>query len=453
MHDQSVHMPKTLESQEKQNPALVHACLYWLFVIFLVSVVFSLRAISSISIGLILLAGLARLKIKGEKFFKKDPLNVFVLGCVLLYVAKCFALLYTHNMHEGLKHLQKTSALVFVPLAMYVNISFVNRTVFKKLFTWLAFTIAIAAFYCLCIAFKRYTSGAPSIVFFYFDLVKPLSQHAIQLSIICFICLIFLCESTNDHSFSLPGKAHIALIIFLSVFLFLLSSKLILVFYIAYLIYFFSRKMPFRKTSRGLRYTLIGLSVIAVALIFTTKNPIENRFRDIVSGDFDFYKRERFSQANYFNGLQFRLLQWRFVSEIMHETNSWMLGLSPGDAQSYLDQKYISTNMYQGKPGTDQRGFLGYHTHNQFLQSFLQNGIPGLALFLLACFGLIQMMRVRRNVILNITAVLLLLYCFTDAILETQYGLVIFTFFPALVYLRGRASTVNRESSIVNRRC
>jgi O-antigen ligase len=411
------------------------ASIFWLYVIFFVSIVFSLRAISSISIGLILILGIAQKKIEGKSFFIKNPLNFFVLGCVLLYLINCFSLLYTQNTQEGLKHLQRTSALIFVPLAMYASQHFLNRKIFGKLMTWLAVIIAIAGAYCIAIALYRYNTGAQSMVFFYFDLVKPLSQHAIQLSILVFISLIFLFESINDPANASKSGVLIVLIAFLTVFLFLLSSKLILVFYVGYLFYFIIRKMRFGNLKPWLRYAMVSGSLLLLAIIFTTKNPLNNRFRDIVLGDANFFRQKTFSQSDYFNGLQFRLLQWRFVSEIMSETNRWAWGLSPGDAQSYLDQKYVSANMYTGRPGTPKRGFLGYHTHNEFLQVFLQNGIPGLILFLFTCYGLVRMARQKKNPMLNIILLLLLVYCFTDAILETQYGLIIFTFFPPFIYL------------------
>jgi hypothetical protein len=41
----------------------------------------------------------------------------------------------------------------------------------------------------------------------------------------------------------------------------------------------------------------------------------------------------------------------------------------------------------------------------------------------------------KNKASLRITVLLLLVYCFTDAIMQTQYGLIIFTFFPVFMYL------------------
>jgi len=101
-----------------------------------------------------------------------------------------------------------------------------------------------------------------------------------------------------------------------------------------------------------------------------------------------------------------------------------------GNAQGLLIQKYISRNMYLGKPGTDNIGYKLYNTHDQLLESFLKNGIPGAVLFLLVCFSMAQLAWKNKNRVLRFTALLLLFFAFTESVLETQYGVLIFTFFP-----------------------
>jgi O-antigen ligase len=75
----------------------------------------------------------------------------------------------------------------------------------------------------------------------------------------------------------------------------------------------------------------------------------------------------------------------RFTAEIVQEQKAWLKGVSPGDAQLMLDQKYITTHMYTGEVGRPDRGYIGFNTHNQFLESLLQNGIPGLLCFVVIC--------------------------------------------------------------------
>jgi O-antigen ligase len=101
--------------------------------------------------------------------------------------------------------------------------------------------------------------------------------------------------------------------------------------------------------------------------------------------------QQKFSPADYFTGVQFRILSWRFAYEILNEKHAWVLGLSPGDSQDILNEKYTQENMFIGGAPENKTGFLGYHTHNQFLQAVLETGVFGLAFFIIACAGLISL--------------------------------------------------------------
>ncbi|MGZ3880817.1 MAG: O-antigen ligase family protein [Flavisolibacter sp.] len=300
--------------------------------------------------------------------------------------------------------------------------------------------------YCLLIATIKILSGAPLQVFFYHDLVEPTLHHAIQYSILVFIALVWLLENRGETIGLLPASFSRFIVPFLSIFLLLLSSKLIISFFIVYLLSFFLRQRV-QKT----RVVAICIAIIvATLLLVSTRNPVGDRFRAIFSGNMWLFKQPSFRPGVYFNGAQFRLLQWRFTYEILNEHNAWPLGLSPGDAQSSLDKKYTETNMYTGIPGTEKHGFLGYHTHNQFLQSLLENGVIGLCLFILVCYALFMMAKQDRSRQLKWVVSLLIIYCFTDAPFQTQYGIVIFTLFPCLTFLSASKDLL-QESSLTKR--
>ena len=178
-----------------------------------------------------------------------------------------------------------------------------------------------------------------------------------------------------------------------------------------------------------------GSLVVFSLFIFSTQNRISNRFKEIIQTDFHFIKKESFSPGDYFNGLQFRLLQWQFVPGILNEKKAWLVGVSPGDAQDCLNQKYIFKNMYIGTVGRGDKGFIGYNTHNQFLESLLETGLIGSLLFLLVCWSLVKMILERKKADLSFVTILLLTYSVSESVFETQYSLFIFLFFPLFFYL------------------
>ena len=225
---------------------------------------------------------------------------------------------------------------------------------------------------------------------------------------------------------------HFFLIVFFTIFLFLLSSKLVIAYFLVYFAFVLIRSFSLVSKPFILSST-IGL-IVFFAFVLIVPNPVSNRFQEIIGTDFDFLKSEKYNPGEYFNGLQFRMLQWRFVPQILTEKKAWLTGVSVGNAQSLLDQKYRSANMYVGDSRRGDKGFLGYNTHNEVLEALLQTGVPGLLIFILIIGSLIRMAWKRRNPELVFVTILLISYCFLESVLESQYSLVIFLFFPSFFY-------------------
>ena len=205
---------------EKSQGQYLETIIFWLLAIFLISIVFSLRAISSISIGLLVIAGSIEMRKRRIRFFSSHPLLFFSIACILLYLLKIVSLSYTENPNETIKHLQKTSALLFVPLAVYTCKNCITSLRFNKLMTFLTIAICLAGMYCILVASGKYLKDSTDSVFFYHELVKPLSQHAIQMSILVFITLVFSLESLHHGSHTINKTLVVFASIFLSFFLF-----------------------------------------------------------------------------------------------------------------------------------------------------------------------------------------------------------------------------------------
>ncbi len=55
--------------------------------------------------------------------------------------------------------------------------------------------------------------------------------------------------------------------------------------------------------------------------------------------------------------------------------------------------------MYTGTVARGDKGFIGYNTHDQFLESLLETGLIGSLLFLLICWSLVKMILERKRAI------------------------------------------------------
>jgi O-antigen ligase len=403
--------------------------IFVLYLAFFVSLIFSFRAISSISIGSILIAGFIKNEIEQKTFFNPQLKTALFILCCLMFLLQLASLLYTNNIHEGWKNIQLKSAIILIPLTFYCC-TYIDESVRQKILKWFCIILFVACLLALYNSFRTYLATKNSSVFLYHSLVKIYSGHAIQFSIFIFISLLHLFEMHKKNQTLFTKSFHFFLILFFLVFLFLLSSKLVIIFFLFYFLFVMINFSINRSVSNPFIITSVISIALLSSLIFSTKNPINNRFKDILETNFNFLKKEKFSPSEYFNGLQFRLLQWRFVPQILNEKNAWLTGVSVGDAQSCLDQKYISENMYTGTPARGDKGFIGYNTHNEFLESLLQTGIPGLVLFVLISVALIKGVIGRKSAELSFVTILLIIYSFTESVFESQYSLLIYLFFP-----------------------
>jgi O-antigen ligase len=411
---------------------LVSRLYEWVTIVFFIGVIFSFRIIASVSIIVMLAFALIHYRLYYSKWWNKKFFNFFNSGCFLYFVVQGLALLYTHNTKQGLFIEQINLGLIAIPIAVYYGhlVSRENYGVLMKWFTLILFTASVIA---LVHAWQLYIHTGNTSYFFYHPLVYIYSGHAIQYSVLVFIGILFLIEENNRLENTKNRKWVLFLLIYFSVFLFLLTSKMVIavfLLYIGYLIIFTSEF--FRKRSYRVGAMIAILS--ALIIIFTTNSPLRKRVSEEMQSNISFIEKNEFSPADYFNGIEFRLLSWRFAYEILNENHAWLFGVSPGDAQDMLNLKYQKLNMFTGGLPDNRKGYLDYHTHNQFLQALLETGIPGLAAFILICTGMIQLARQSGNRSMIVLTILLICYCFADAVLKTQYGIILFIFFPLFTF-------------------
>jgi len=258
--------------------------------------------------------------------------------------------------------------------------------------------------------------------------------------VIVFFGILFLVDEYSSLLF-LKNKTWIVfLIIYFSVFLFLLSSKLVIIIYFLYILYLVAFTDALVK-HRAYRFTGLFLIAGLMAGLLLAHTPISKRLQDEADAGISLIRQQKFNPGDYFTGVQFRLLSWRFVYEILNEKHAWILGVSPGDSQDVLAEKYRHENMFTGGTPGNKTGYLGYHSHNQFLQAVLETGLFGLTFFILVCGGLISIAGKFSHRSFWVLTILLLCFCFTDAPLKTQYGIVLFVFFPLFMY-KGNQSAI-----------
>ncbi len=400
----------------------------WLFLLCGVAatIVFSLLNLNSVCIILLCIAWIAEASFR-EKWLilKKDKL---VITYCLYFALQVAGMLYTTDLNTGWNHIEGKAGFLALPVILS-STQFRKEALRKKVMLFFTFCILIASLYCLTADLVNYYHTGNAGIFFYHDLVSPISQHAVYFSAFVSIALLFLIEEYKSAWMQKYRLLYFIAVIFLVGFLFLLSSKLIITIFLVFLLYIWWRN----RTNRKISLPFIGIFLFFCILLFSI-TPVKKRFADIFRNDaVSVLKKQDFS-TTYFNGLDFRLLQWRIVYETLKENNAWVLGLSPGDAQSYLNKKYASLKMYMGNEALHDVGYTNYNTHNQFLQILLQSGLAGLLLLIYWCGQWFSYARKAKDLVL--TGIIVIIVCFfvSESVFERQFGVILSTFFPLIYY-------------------
>jgi O-antigen ligase len=358
--------------------------------------------------------------------------NKLFLGYFALSVLELSGMLYTDNMRIGWKNVESKATLVAIPFILLAG-PFRGKNNYKKIMTGYCLLLFLISLISLGMAVARYIETKQVEVLFYHDLVDPLSQNAILFTLFILAALLYLLS--ENLYFGDERRPHrrwrILLIIYFIIYSILLASKLLLFVVPVILMFYLLQRYPAKKRIKPILAALL-LIISGVIVLATTNNPIKTRYMDILRGDIDLANREKFGTDIYFNGVQWRLLEYRFAWEILNEKKAWILGVSPGDSQDLLDDKYRKTNIYVGSPERKDVGYLGYDSHNQFLQHLLQSGIIGLLVLAIVCFMVLRQAVKERSREALFFFITLLLVFLTESLLELQHGLFLFTFFPFL---------------------
>src|SRR6266540_461496 len=98
-----------------------HAVLFFIFysyILFFVSLIFSFRFINSISIAFILLASFILNKVETGRFFNSNLKSPIVVFALLFYALQFAGLFYTHDLHQGWSSIRIKSSLMAIPVAL-----------------------------------------------------------------------------------------------------------------------------------------------------------------------------------------------------------------------------------------------------------------------------------------------------------------------------------------------
>ncbi|WP_297332775.1 O-antigen ligase family protein [Flavobacterium sp.] len=380
------------------------------------------------SITLILFAAYTLLAYNKENV-KLRPVLVPLL---LFFALMAISVTWSHDVKATLKALGRESALLFIPAIFCLNMQLSKRGVRKVLNNY-SLMIFLFAVYLFIKAIIRYSDAGNSEVFFYNNLATNY-LNAVYLSVmVAMAAFHFLCKKNKTFWGYLT-------LLFLMLFLFLLSSKTIIITSVALVIVYYIFYSGMNR-----RFKVIALLVfLGMAGTLGYYGEINER----ITAEFNYsspeggntemhhvtlneaWSRETFTANDYFNATALRLYQARIFSEMLKEDNIFLTGYGLNASAPQIEQKGIEHSLtHTGKEGIT---YNKINFHNQYIEAFADLGIFGLLIVILF-LGINLKNSIKNKEFIHIAfAVLMISLFLTESFLWRQRGVVFFTMFYCL---------------------
>jgi O-antigen ligase len=362
--------------------------------------------------------------------------NVYFWAYSIIFLIELAGLLYTHDFYAAWKHMESKATLIAIPFILLGG-PFTSSTGYRKLMAAFCLLLAGTCLYCLGMAAAEYRWQRDAGVFFYHQLTSPIGVNAVFFSGYVLAAILFLLFSTVSPvsllSRARPSPAvvrgmRITLILFFTGMMLLLSSRLLLALLaFAFIAYAIGGRRPKMKLTAS--FSLILLVALALGALAFTDNPFSRRYRELSPGQLTTSIQEEALHDARVNGVSLRLFMWRTGFSILNEQHAWIIGVSGGDSQTRLDERYMAAGLSQG--------YLHYNFHNEYIEVLVHSGLIGALLFMGSMIALILLARSTGTIPAIFTTALILLLCNTESAFEMQHGLFLCCFFP-LLYLSAR---------------
>ncbi len=276
-----------------------------------------------------------------------------------------------------------------------------------------------------CVALHKYIQTGNEVYFYYQQL--SIFRHPSYVAMYATFSFYFLLDFLNKKNKKLTLFAKITAyfimaVLFLGVF-FLQSKAGILVFIILAIVWFIYL-MFIRSTDIAAALSIIVV-VTSVGIVFyeTQWLPLE-RFKDSFE-DITKFKSNHLGSGS----SEIRLTVWKSTLEICKKNLPW--GVGTGDATDELCVNAVKKNY---------TNLIGHHfnAHNQYLQTLLTTGIPGLLILVTYClFPLWTGLR-RKNLLYVSFALILILNIIVESMFEVRGGVAFFAIMNVLLLIRSK---------------
>ncbi|MDC0313687.1 O-antigen ligase family protein [Flavobacteriales bacterium] len=323
-------------------------------------------------------------------------------------------LLYSKNTNEGIQNIETKLSLIIFPVAFFFSRLHLNTALPRVMKSFIeGCTVSILLGLVASTIRFYYTRDVTEFFYGKLSYFSHSSYFSMYLNF-GILTLYYFSFHPNKNTYIKPNIS-LSLIIFFSLIIFLLSSKtgvftLVITHFVAltYLI------IKHKKLVKG----IIGITaVISIFLIGYNKAPIiQNRLNEVITS---FSNNEIPTSST-----QYRIEAWKTATALILKNPIY--GYGTGGTRDLLTKEYKIKKI---EFLVEQR----LNCHNQYIEVALNSGVIGLfILILLLALPIIWAVKYRNYIILFF--ILLISFNFlTESMLETQSGVVFFSFFYTIL--------------------
>ncbi len=392
------------------------------------------------SVSIILLVIFWLLQVNFKDIFSSIKQRKLLWPWIIFYLLHTISYFYSENKQGSAFDLQVKLSLIVFPLV--IGTGNINMKLFGKIILSFATGIAVIAVFCFIRALNIWLETGSTAMFFYHNLVNNLDANAIYMSWYALLAIsALLLFPWGNYAPKIPKWIRIIILLILSVFVIVLSSRLLLtLFFVVTIPVFFYNHARNTKLTTGKILAASTIIIAILLLVFTTKNPIKQRYDDILHKNFSQVWLTDYSNVedSSFSNLTLRLFIWRVGFENIKEHKLFVYGAGNGDVTILQNAKmaeYKIRNMNSTDPAA-RSNLQNINTHNMFLQSLMMLGIPGLLMFILIIvLPFLYLNKVGEAkyiyIIFNIVS---FLFMMQESALQSQAGVVFFSLFSMIFY-------------------
>lgn len=357
------------------------------------------------------------------------------------YILLAISSIYSENKANSYFDLQAKMSMVILPLVIGCGKD-ISRRHLQQVFISFVSGISVVALFCIGRAYYLWQHTHDTGVFFYHTLVEGFNANAVYMAWYAIFGISILLFTNWEGIFqSRTGKTvKILLALLLTGFMILLSARTLLALFIIFLIPFYlSKAFKNQRISKLQSRLIAGALVLLVGFIVFTKNPIRDRYENILENDVQKAWLNDYSHVSEsdFSNLTLRLLIWRIGIDNVVEKNLWITGCGNGDTKDLMNDKLIELKFRNIHPELALRSpFYGMNFHNMYLQSLVMIGLPGLVLFVVMVFmPLIKINKIKiHKSLFYIYFLISAVFLFQEAGMQTQAGIIYYSFVSAIFW-------------------